>query len=176
MAVELGEWRREGLLLCLLPVFCWPAVVGSLLTRPVWLAGVLLAVLACPVGLGLRELYAARRVRRALRRPGPGPGPGPGWVAYDAEVVRLTAALPVRVLVLVPDGRVLSLGLTWRPPLGPAPVRLGPGGAAWIPAGRRALGFARPLRRPWAAVYRPRAAAAAGAAAGARRGQHADRP
>ncbi|MEV6954908.1 hypothetical protein [Streptomyces sp. NPDC051183] len=129
-------------------MFCWPAVVGGLLARPLWLAGVWLAVLLCPAGLGVRELYAVRRVRRALSSQ-----PGPGWAAYDAEIVRsrgpragasVAPQLPLPLpRILLPDGRVLRPGLAWRPPVGPVSLWLGPGGAVWIPTARRRLGTAR---------------------------------
>ncbi|WP_405710854.1 hypothetical protein OG264_18770 [Streptomyces xanthophaeus] len=146
----LGDWRRDGLLLCLLPVLCWPAVVAAVLTRPV-----LLVVLLSPVVLGVRELYAVRRVRRALRDP------AVHWTAYEAEVVRRGALAPVLVLdggpelTLGPLGRRALPRRPW-PPGAPAELRAGvveialagdpaTGAALWAPAAGR-LGLARPLR------------------------------
>ncbi|MFD7095563.1 hypothetical protein [Streptomyces xanthophaeus] len=146
----LGDWRRDGLLLCLLPVFCWPAVVAAVLTRPV-----LLVVLLSPVVLGVRELYAVRRVRRALRDP------AVRWTAYEAEVVRRGALAPVLVLdggsglTLGPLGRRALPRRPW-PPGAPAELRAGvveialagdpaTGAVLWAPAAGR-LGLARPLR------------------------------
>uniref|UniRef100_A0AAU2JRJ0 PH domain-containing protein n=1 Tax=Streptomyces sp. NBC_00049 TaxID=2903617 RepID=A0AAU2JRJ0_9ACTN len=110
----LGDWRRDGLLLCLLPVFCWPAVLAAALARPaVTVAS--LAVLLSPVAFGVRELRAVRRVRRALRDP------GVRWTSYEAVVVRSRWRPPVLVL----DGgegrrrHVLTLGLLGRRALPP---------------------------------------------------------
>ncbi|MEC4569706.1 hypothetical protein [Streptomyces virginiae] len=144
----LGDWRRDALLLCLLPVFCWPAVVAAVLTRPV-----MLVVLLGPVLLGVRELCAVRRVRRVLRDP------AVRWVPYEAEVVRVRWRPPV--LVLGEGRHVLTLGVLGRRVLPPRPwprrepapsvraVRLAGdparGGVLWVPdAGR--LGLARPAR------------------------------
>ncbi|MFF3726494.1 hypothetical protein ACFYYM_29460 [Streptomyces erythrochromogenes] len=49
VAQALGDWRRDALLLCLLPVFCWPAAVAAVLMRPE-----MLVVLLGPVVLGAR--------------------------------------------------------------------------------------------------------------------------
>ncbi|THA83214.1 hypothetical protein [Streptomyces sp. A0592] len=146
----LGDWRRDALLLCLLPVFCWPAVVAAVLTRPV-----MLVVLLGPVALGVRELHAVRRVRRVLRDP------AVHWVPYEAEVVRLRWRAPV--LVLGEGARVLTLGVLGRRVLPPRPwprresapsVRVvllagdpARGGVLWVPDARR-LGLARPARVP----------------------------
>ncbi|MFG2338881.1 hypothetical protein [Streptomyces yangpuensis] len=144
----LGDWRRDALLLCLLPVFCWPAVVAAVLTRPV-----MLVVLLGPVLLGARELRAVRRVRRVLRDP------AVRWVPYEAEVVRARWRPPV---VVLGEGRhALTLGVLGRRALPPRPwprrepapavrvVRLAGdparGGVLWIPDARR-LGLARPAR------------------------------
>ncbi|WP_046777801.1 hypothetical protein [Streptomyces yangpuensis] len=144
----LGDWRRDALLLCLLPVFCWPAVVAAVLTRPV-----MLVVLLGPVVLGVRELRAVRRVRRVLRDP------AVRWVAYEAAVVRPRWRPPV---VVLGEGRhTLTLGVLGRRALPPRPwprrepapavraVRLAGdparGGVLWIPDARR-LGLARPRR------------------------------
>ncbi|MER6195826.1 hypothetical protein ABT234_00400 [Streptomyces sp. NPDC001586] len=163
----LGDWRRDGLLLCLLPVFWWPAVVAAVLTRPL-----VLVVLLSPVLLGVRELHAARRARRALRDP------AVRWIPYEAVVVRARWRPPVLVLA---DGRhALTLGvlgrrvLPQRPwprtapeqPAGPA-APAGPGasggagrvvqvvqlvgdpaagGILWAPLSG-GLGLARPVRR-----------------------------
>ncbi|MEV7169955.1 hypothetical protein AB0O18_09690 [Streptomyces sp. NPDC093224] len=147
----LEDWRRDGLLLCLLPVFCWPALVAAVLTRPV-----MLAVLLGPVVLGVRELRAVRRVRCVLRDP------ALRWVPYEAEVVRPRLRPPM-VLVGRPPRR-LTLGLLGRRALPPGPwPRTGPGpspevrtlllagdpaagGVLWVPdAGR--LGLVRPVSR-----------------------------
>ncbi|MGW6616119.1 hypothetical protein ACWGA0_22075 [Streptomyces erythrochromogenes] len=56
VAQALGDWRRDALLLCLLPVFCWPAAVAAVLMRPE-----MLVVLLGPVVLGAREFRAVRR-------------------------------------------------------------------------------------------------------------------
>ncbi|WP_327415327.1 hypothetical protein [Streptomyces sp. NBC_01233] len=111
----LGDWRRDGLLLCLLPVFWWPAVVAAVLTRPL-----VLVVLLSPVVLGARELYAVRRARRALRDP------AVRWTPYEAVVVRGRWRPPVLVLA---DGRhALTLGLLGRRVLPPRPwPRTAPG-------------------------------------------------
>ncbi|MCX4692426.1 hypothetical protein [Streptomyces sp. NBC_01408] len=147
MRGAVGDWRRDALLLCLLPVFCWPAVVAAVLTRPV-----LMLVLLSPVVLGVRELYVVRRVGRALRDP------GVRWTAYEAEVVRRGWLPPVLVL----DGRyALTLGPLGRRVLPPRPwPRREPlpdtvevllagdparGAVVWAPAAGR-LGRAR-LRR-----------------------------
>ncbi|MFI1282576.1 hypothetical protein ACH4U5_17790 [Streptomyces sp. NPDC020858] len=150
----LGDWRRDGLLLCMLPVLCWPAVVAAALTRPVMLLVVSLAVLLSPVALGVRELAAVRRVRRVLRDP------AVRWTPYEAVVVRARWRPPVLVLE---DGRhVLTLGVLGRrvlPPRAwprtatPAPsvqvVRLAGdpavGGILFAPHSR-AMGYARPAR------------------------------
>lgn len=152
MRDALADWRRDGLLLCLLPVFCWPAVVAAVLTRPV-----ALVVLLMPVVLGVRELLAARWAGRALRDP------AARWTSYEAVVVR-TGWLPP---VLLLDGRrgvALTLGLLGRRVLprarpgggtGADAVRVllagdpAVGGVLWVPAARR-LGRARPVR------YQPR--------------------
>ncbi|MFD5622529.1 hypothetical protein [Streptomyces yangpuensis] len=156
-AEALGDWRRDAVLLCLLPAFCWPAVVAAVLTRPV-----MLVVLLGPVLLGAHELRAVRRVRRVLRDP------SVRWVPYEAEVVRARWRPPV---VVLGEGRhALTLGVLGRRALPPRPwprrepapavrvVRLAGdparGGVLWIPDARR-LGLARPAR------LAPRAAAAA---------------
>ncbi|MEU9086700.1 hypothetical protein [Streptomyces sp. NPDC048357] len=108
LADALGDWRRDGLLLCLLPVFWWPAVVAAVLTRPL-----VLVVLLSPVLLGVRELHAARRARRALRDP------AVRWTPYEAVVVRAWWRPPVLVLA---DGRyALTLGVLGRRVLPPRP-------------------------------------------------------
>lgn len=142
MGDALADWRRDGLLLCLLPVFCWPAVVAAVLTRPV-----ALVVLLSPVVLGVRELLVARWAGRALRDP------AARWTPYEAVVVR-TGWLPP-VLLLEGTGRALTLGLLGRrvlpPRLGNGKVRIllagdpAVGGVLWVPAARR-LGRARPAR------------------------------
>ncbi len=108
MRGALADWRRDGLLLCLLPVFCWPAVVAAVLTRPA-----ALVVLLSPVVLGVRELLAARWAGRALRDP------AVRWTPYEAVVVRRGWLPPV--LVLEGHGDRLSLGLLGRRVLPPGP-------------------------------------------------------
>ncbi|MFJ3976577.1 hypothetical protein [Streptomyces sp. NPDC090021] len=108
MRGALGDWRRDALLLCLLPAFCWPAVAAAVLTRPV-----MLAVLLGPVLLGAREPRAVRRVRRVLRHP------EVRRVPYEAEVVRARWRPPV---VVLGEGRqVLTLGVLGRRVLPPRP-------------------------------------------------------
>lgn len=118
VADALGDWRRDGLLLCLLPVFWWPAVVAAVLTRPL-----ALVVLLSPVVLGVRELHAVRRARRALREP------AVRWIPYEAVVVRARWRPPVLVLA---DGRyALTLGVLGRRVLPPRPwPRTAPGAQA----------------------------------------------
>ncbi|MFC9583005.1 hypothetical protein ACFVJ8_09270, partial [Streptomyces yangpuensis] len=109
----LGDWRRDALLLCLLPVFCWPAVVAVVLTRPVASAVLPALVLLGPVVLGARELHAVRRVRRVLRDP------AVCWVPYEAAVVRARWRPPV---VVLGEGRhALTLGVLGRRALPPRP-------------------------------------------------------
>ncbi|MFE9928203.1 hypothetical protein [Streptomyces sp. NPDC005533] len=121
----LGDWRRDGLLLCLLPVFWWPAVVAAVLTRPP-----VLVVLLSPVLLGVRELHAVRRARRALRDP------AVRWTPYEAVVVRARWRPPVLVLA---DGRyALTLGVLGRRVLPPRPW---PGTAPADPAAPAASGL-----------------------------------
>ncbi|MFG2983164.1 hypothetical protein ACGFYQ_18260 [Streptomyces sp. NPDC048258] len=149
MRDALADWRRDGLLLCLLPMFCWPAVVAAVLTRPV-----ALLVLLSPVVLGVRELLAARRAGRVLRDP------AARWTSYGSVVVRARWRPPVLVL---DAGPALSLGLLGRRVLPPRPwLRTAPapdtvevwlagdpsaGGVLWTPAARR-LGRARPVGAP----------------------------
>ncbi|MFD9007949.1 hypothetical protein [Streptomyces sp. NPDC059552] len=148
----LGDWRRDALLLCLLPVFCWPALVAAVLGRPPVLVAALCAALA-PVLLGARELHAARRVRRALRDP------AVRWTPYEAVVVRARWRPPA--LVLAGGRHVLTLGVLGRRVLPPRPwprtaaapavvvVRCAGdpavGGALGAPHSG-ALGYARPAR------------------------------
>ncbi|MFI8451135.1 hypothetical protein [Streptomyces erythrochromogenes] len=161
----LGDWRRDALLLCLLPVFCWPAAVAAVLTRPE-----MLVVLLGPVVLGARELRAVRRVRRVLRDP------AVRWAPYEAEVVRAYRRPPAVALVLAlgEERHALTLGVLGRRVLPPRPwPRREPapslrvvllagdparGGVLWVPDARR-LGLARPARvrhgRPGAGVRRP---------------------
>lgn len=91
----LGDWRQDAVLICVLPLLCWPALIGALITDPAPLRVVLLALLNLPVLVALRELYLVRRVRRLLRDPEPGPS---GWTPYDAEVVRGSGLAPLLVL------------------------------------------------------------------------------
>ncbi|MFE7184328.1 hypothetical protein [Streptomyces erythrochromogenes] len=146
----LGDWRRDALLLCLLPVFCWPAAVAAVLTSPE-----MLVVLLGPVVLGARELLAVRRVRRVLRDP------AVRWAPYEAEVVRACRRPPAVVLVLGEERHALTLGVLGRRVLPPRPwprrepapaVRVvllagdpARGGVLWVPDARR-LGRARPAR------------------------------
>ncbi|MFB6577194.1 hypothetical protein ACFCYC_07060 [Streptomyces sp. NPDC056402] len=158
----LDDWRRDALLLCLLPVFCWPVAVAAVIGRPPAPVAALGVVLS-PVLLGARELLAVRRVRRLLRDP------AVRWTPYEAVVVRAGWRPPVLVLA---DGRhLLTLGLLGRRVLPPRPwprtatapatvvVRLvgGPaaGGALWAPHSG-ALGYARPARRGRALPVRAR--------------------
>ncbi|MFE6907034.1 hypothetical protein [Streptomyces erythrochromogenes] len=152
VAEALGDWRRDALLLCLLPVFCWPAAVAAVLTRPV-----MLMVLLGPVVLGVWELRAVLRVRRVLRDP------AVRWIPYEAEVVRARRRPPVVALVLVQgeERHALTLGVLGRRVLPPRPwprrepapsVRVvllagdpARGGVLWVPDARR-LGIARPPR------------------------------
>ncbi|MFG2234430.1 hypothetical protein ACGFNX_31325 [Streptomyces sp. NPDC048723] len=149
----LDDWRRDALLLCLLPVFCWPVVVAALLGRPPAPVAALGVVLS-PVLLGARELLAVRRVRRLLRDP------AVRWTPYEAVVVRAGWRPPV--LALAGGRHVLTLGLLGRrvlpqrpwPRTATAPatvvVRLAgdpaAGGALWAPHSG-GLGHARPARR-----------------------------
>ncbi|MFJ9940697.1 hypothetical protein [Streptomyces erythrochromogenes] len=146
----LGDWRRDALLLCLLPVFCWPAAVAAVLTRPETLVALL-----GPVVLGVRELRDVRRVRRVLRDP------AVRWVPYEAEVVRARRRPPAVVLVLGEERHALTLGVLGRRVLPPRPwPRREPapslrwvllagdparGGVLWVPDACR-LGLARPAR------------------------------
>ncbi|MET9854799.1 hypothetical protein ABZY57_17855 [Streptomyces sp. NPDC006450] len=98
----LGDWRQDAVLICLLPVLCWPAVIGAVVTRPTPLRVVLLGLLCLPVLVALRELYVARRVRALLGAP------GLRWTAYEAEVVRGRGLPPL--LVLGGGLHVLTLG------------------------------------------------------------------
>ncbi|MFI8391296.1 hypothetical protein [Streptomyces sp. NPDC085540] len=158
----LDDWRRDALLLCLLPVFCWPVVVAAVIGRPPAPAAALGVVLS-PVLLGARELLAVRRVRRLLRDP------AVRWTPYEAVVVRAGWRPPVLALA---DGRhLLALGLLGRRVLPPRPwprtatapatvvVQLAgdpaAGGALWAPHSG-ALGYARPARRGRALPVRAR--------------------
>ncbi|MFG2990978.1 hypothetical protein ACGFZK_17110 [Streptomyces sp. NPDC048257] len=153
----LGDWRRDALLLCLLPVFCWPVVVAAVLgpgRPPVPVPVATLGAVLGPALLGARELLAARRVRRVLRDP------AVRWTPYEAVVVRAGWRPPV--LVLAGGRHVLTLGPLGRRALPPRPwprtatapdaqvVRLAgdpaAGGALWVPYSGR-LGYARPARR-----------------------------
>ncbi|MFJ9762395.1 hypothetical protein ACIRUY_01135 [Streptomyces erythrochromogenes] len=152
VAEALGDWRRDALLLCLLPVFCWPAAVAAVLTRPV-----MLVVLLGPVVLGAWELRAVLRARRVLRDP------AVRWIPYEAEVVRARRRPPVVALVLRQGEQrhALTLGVLGRRVLPPRPwprrqpapsVRVvllagdpARGGVLWVPDARR-LGIARPVR------------------------------
>ncbi|WP_328299968.1 hypothetical protein OG389_20790 [Streptomyces sp. NBC_00435] len=112
MRDALRDWRQDAVLICLLPVMCWPAVIGALVTRPAPLQFVLMGLLCLPVLVALRELYVAQRVRGLLRDP------GLRWTAYDVEVVRGRGLPPLLVLGGSSGGgsgsgaasRVLTLG------------------------------------------------------------------
>lgn len=114
----LGDWRQDALLIGLLPVLCWPALIGALVTRPAPLQAVLLGMLCLPVLVALRELYVARCVRRALREP------ELRWTAYDVRVLR-GHGLPPLV--------VLSGGSGGRGRRGPWVLTLGPLGRRVLP-------------------------------------------
>ncbi|WP_327254124.1 hypothetical protein [Streptomyces sp. NBC_01244] len=168
----LGDWRQDALLICLLPVLCWPALVGALVTRPAPLRVVLLGLLGLPLLVGLRELYVVRRVRGLLRAP------GLRWAPYEVRVLRGRGLPPLLALGGDGAGRVLTLGplgrrvlapqgpQAWRrsdpdavPPPGAEPDTSGPpaerfvwlagdpgpGAVVWAPCAR-GLGRAR---RPW---------------------------
>ncbi|MGW6706888.1 hypothetical protein ACWGDE_18620 [Streptomyces sp. NPDC054956] len=102
MRDALSDWRQDATLICVLPVLCWPALIGALITRPAPLQAVLMGLLCLPVLFALRELYAAQRVSRILRDP------GLRWTPYEAEVLRGSGLPPLLVL----DGgrHVLTLG------------------------------------------------------------------
>ncbi|MGZ9932352.1 hypothetical protein ACXNSR_21055 [Streptomyces sp. NC-S4] len=152
----LDDWRRDALLLCLLPVFCWPVVVGAVIGRsPASASAAALGLVLGPVLLGSRELRSVRRVRRLVRDP------AVRWTAYEAVVVRARWRPPL--LALAGGRQLLTLGLLGRRVLPPRPwprtaaapatvvVRLAgdpaAGGAAlWAPYSG-ALGHARPARR-----------------------------
>lgn len=153
----LSDWRQDAVLICLLPLLCWPAVIGALVTRPAPLRVVLLGLLSLPLLVGLRELYVVRRVRALLRAP------GLRWAPYDARVLR-ARGLPPLLLLGAGEPWVLTLGLlgrrvlptrTWaRTDPGPPPAEPcvwlvgepGPGAVVWAPRARE-LGRARTLRR-----------------------------
>lgn len=118
----LGDWRQDAVLICLLPVLCWPAVIGALVTRPAPLRVVLLGLLCLPVLVALRELYVVRRVRALLGAP------GLRWTAYEAEVVRGRGLPPL--LVLGNGLPVLTLGPLGSRVLSP---RVWPGGDPTLP-------------------------------------------
>lgn len=145
----LGDWRRDALLLCLLPVFCWPAAVAAVLTRPE-----MLVVLLSPVVLGARELRAVRRVRRVLRDP------AVRWAPYEAEVVRARRRPPAVVLVLGEERHALTLGVlgggSCRRARGPVGSRRRPcGWCCWrgIRCGAGSCGSRTPAG--WASPGRP---------------------
>ncbi|MCP3755352.1 hypothetical protein [Streptomyces sp. TBY4] len=143
----LSDWRQDALLILLLPVLCWPALIGALVTRPAPLRGVLLAALCLPVLVALRELYVVQRVRGLLRDP------GLRWTPYEVEVVRGPGLPPLVALGGDGGGRLLTLGPLGRRVLVPGPPERvvwlagdpGPGAVVWAP-GARELGR---VRRPW---------------------------
>lgn len=98
MRGALRGWRQDAVLVGVLPVLCWPALVGALVTRPAPLRVVLLGLLCLPVLVALRELYVAGRVRRVLRDP------GARWTPYEAEVLRGRGMPPLLVLGGAGDG------------------------------------------------------------------------
>ncbi|MET3984326.1 hypothetical protein ABIC27_002197 [Streptomyces sp. PvR034] len=110
LRAAVGEWRRDALLLCLLPVFWWPAVAGCALVRPRPVGALLLVVLLSPVVLGVRELYVARGAGSALPAPA-------HWRTYRITVRRRGLRPPV---LLLGEGRVV--------------VALGPFGHRVVPA------------------------------------------
>ncbi|MFB7465074.1 hypothetical protein ACFCZ1_16515 [Streptomyces sp. NPDC056224] len=73
----LADRRRDGMPLCLLPVFRRPTAVAAVLTRPA-----ALVVPLSPVVLGVREFRAARRAGRDLRDP------AARCTSYGAVVIR----------------------------------------------------------------------------------------
>ncbi|MCJ0868521.1 hypothetical protein [Streptomyces sp. AP-93] len=139
----LRDWRQDAVLVCLLPVLCWPALIGALVTRPAPLRAVLLGLLSLALLVGLRELYVIQRVRGLLRAP------GLRWTAYDAEVLRGRGLPPLLALGGDGAGRVLTLGPLGRRVLAPGAERTvwlagdpGPGAVVWAPHARE-LGRAR---------------------------------
>nr|WSX50682.1 hypothetical protein OG409_18080 [Streptomyces sp. NBC_00974] len=88
----LSDWRQDAVLIGLLPVLCWPALIGALITRPAPLKVVLLGLLCLPVLVALRELYVAGHVRRILRDP------GARWTPYEAEVLCGRGPAPLLVV------------------------------------------------------------------------------
>ncbi|WP_407838007.1 hypothetical protein ACE1OC_19060 [Streptomyces sp. DSM 116496] len=114
----LSDWRQDALLILLLPLLCWPALIGALVTRPAPLQAVLLGLLCVPVFVAVRELCVARRVRLALRDP------ELRWTPYDVRV------LPGRGL---PPLLVLSGGSGGRGRRGPWVLTLGPLGRRVLP-------------------------------------------
>ncbi|MDJ0382566.1 hypothetical protein [Streptomyces sp. G-G2] len=118
----LGGWRRDAALLCLLPVFWWPAVAGCALVRPRVAGALMLVVLLSPAVLGMRELYVARRARTALRGPA-------RWRPYRITVRRSGIGPPVLLLgegqwVVAPGllGRRLVPARPWPPGSAPETV------------------------------------------------------
>ncbi|MFF1408843.1 hypothetical protein ACFVX6_03440 [Streptomyces sp. NPDC058289] len=186
----LSDWRRDAVLIGLLPVMCWPALIGALVTRPALLQGVLLVVLCLPVLVALRELYVVRRVRGLLRDP------ELRWTPYDVEVVRGRGLPPLLALGGAGAGEVLTLGplglrvlapKAWHrcdpalphPPAepdasGPPGERFvwlagdpGPGAVVWAPCARELGRARRPWRRGGLGRRRPVVAPAAATAAAA---------
>lgn len=133
MRDALSDWRQDAVLIGVLPVLCWPALIGALVTGPAPLQVVLLGLLCLPVLVALRELHVARRVRRVLRDP------GVRWTPYGAEVLRGRGLPPLLVLGGGGDGGgegdgrfVLTLGLLGRRVLPPrAWSRTAPASPQW---------------------------------------------
>ncbi|MGW6688509.1 hypothetical protein [Streptomyces sp. NPDC054961] len=92
MRDALSDWRQDAVLIGVLPVLCWPALIGALVTRPAPLRVVLLGLLCLPVLVAFRELHSVRRVRRVLGAP------GARWTPYEAEVLDGRASAPLLVL------------------------------------------------------------------------------
>ncbi|MET9464860.1 hypothetical protein ABZY44_08535 [Streptomyces sp. NPDC006544] len=92
MRDALSDWRQDAVLIGVLPVLCWPAFIGALVTRPAPLKVVLFGLLALPVLVALRELHAVRCVRRVLGAP------GARWTRYEAEVLAGRGPAPLLVL------------------------------------------------------------------------------
>ncbi|MER5727460.1 hypothetical protein ABT084_03710 [Streptomyces sp. NPDC002138] len=124
----MSGWRRDGVFLCLLPVFWWPAVAGCALVRPRAVGALLLVVLLSPVVLGVRELYVAWWAGRALRSPLP-------W--RPCRVAGYRSALGAPVVLLGEGGGVVTPGLLGRRvlPTRPWPPGSAGDGVVWLAGG-----------------------------------------